>query len=136
MDTSEMLARHLRRVVDEFIEGVLNELDLGDLERNIVGVTLRRETEMELVPGLVAVQAVFHAVDAATLSRGLPEWVDRVPSALPSESEFLSEMSWRLDPDGTELMNVNLELRPGETEVRRSFEAHLWEMTPAMNRSN
>ena len=66
------------------------------------------------------------------MNENLPEWLDRVSSSLPPESEFLSEMSWRLDPDGTQLMNVNLGLRPGESEVRRVFEAHLWEMIPAM----
>ena len=136
MDTSEFLARHHRRVVDEFIESVLDQMELGELERNVVGVAIRGEVETGLVTGLTAVLALLLEANSRTLNEDLPEWLDRVSSSLPAESEFLSEMSWRLDPDGTELMNVNLELRPGETEVRRSFEAHLWEMTPAMNRSN
>ncbi len=136
MDTSEFLARHHRRVVDEFIESVLDQMELGELERNVVGVAIRGEVETGLVTGLTAVLALLLEANSRTLNEDLPEWLDRVSSSLPAESEFLSEMSWRLDPDGTELMNVNLELRPGEKEVRRSFEAHLWEMTPAMNRSN
>ena len=51
MDTSEILARHHWRLVDRFIESVLDELDLGDLERNIVGLAVRREVETGLVPG-------------------------------------------------------------------------------------
>ena len=86
METSEFLVRHHRRVVDEFIEGVLNKLDLGDLERNVLGVALRREVQMELVPGIAAIQAVFHAADAETLGKGLPEWLDRVTSVLSLDS--------------------------------------------------
>ena len=52
METSVLLAGHHRRVVDEFIESVLDELNLGNLERNVVGVALRREVETGLVPGL------------------------------------------------------------------------------------
>ena len=51
METSEILARHHRRVVEEFIESVLDELDLGDLERNVLGVAIRRDVEVGLVPG-------------------------------------------------------------------------------------
>ncbi len=129
-----MLARHHRRVVDEFIESVLDELDLGDLERNVVGVALRREVEAGLVPGLVAVQAVFHAADAATLGKSLPEWLDRVSSVMPAEALFMSEMGRRLDPDGVTLLDENLGVRGGLSEVRRSFEAHLWEVAPCVSR--
>lgn len=100
-----MLARHHRRVVDELIESVLDELDLGDLERNVVGVALRREVEAGLVPGLVAVQAVFHAADAAMLRKELPDWLERVSSVMPAESEFLADMGRRLDPAGYDLQS-------------------------------
>ena len=122
METSEILALHHRRVVDEFIEGVLSQMDLGDLERNVLGLVLRRELETELVPGIVAIQAVFHAADAATLG-GTPKWLDRVSSSLPAESEFMTEMGRRVDPDGYDLLVENLGVRPGESEVRRMFEA-------------
>ena len=59
METPEFLARHHQRVVGDFIEGLLDRMDLGDLERNVLGVALRREVETELVPGLAAVQALF-----------------------------------------------------------------------------
>ena len=52
---------------------------------------------MEVVPGLVAAQTLFHAADAATLGNGLPEWRDRVSAVIPAESAFISEMSRRLD---------------------------------------
>ena len=134
MKTSEMLARHHRRVVDQFIESVLNELDLGELERNIVGVALRREVETGLVPGLVATQAVFHAADAATLSKRLPQWLDRVSSMMPAESEFLAEMGRCLDPAVYGLLEENLGLLSGESEARRVFEAYLWEIAPCVPR--
>ena len=134
METSEILARHHRRVVDEFIEGVLGELDLTDLERNVVGVMLRREVQEELVPGLAAVQALFHAADAAMLRKELPDWLERVSSVIPAESEFLAEMGRCLDPRGAGLLDESLGIRPGESEVRRSFDAHLWEMAPCVSR--
>ena len=134
METSEFLARHHRRVVDEFIESVLNELDLGDLERNLMGVVLRREVETGLVPGLAAVQAYFHAADAETLGKGLPEWLGQVSSVMPPESEFLAEMGRRLDPDGVALLDDNLGIRAGESEARRGFETQLWEMVPFLPR--
>ena len=91
METSEILARHHRQIVDRFIESVLDGMDLGDLERNVVGLALRREVEAELVPGIVAIQAVFHAVDAETLGTALPRWLEGVTSVMPAESDFLVE---------------------------------------------
>ena len=108
MEASEILACHQRRLVDEFIEGVLEELDLGDLERNVVGVALRREVETGLVPGIVAIQAVFHAADAKTLGKGLPDWLDRVSSVMPSDAEFLTEMGRVVDPAGYDLLDENV----------------------------
>lgn len=134
METWEILARHHRRTVDRFIESVLDELDLTDLERNVVGVMLRREVQEELVPGLVAVQALFHAADAATLGRELPEWLERVSTAMPAESEFLVEMGRQMDPVGCDLLDESLGIRPGESEARRAFDTHLWEMAPTVSR--
>ena len=88
METSEILTRHHRQVVDNFIESVLAEMNSTDLERHVVGVVLRREVETGLVPGLVAVQAVFHAADAVTMGTSLPKWLDRVSSLMPAESGF------------------------------------------------
>ena len=133
METSEILARHHKRVVDEFIESMLNRMDLTDPERNVVGMAIRREVQEELVPGLVAVQALFHAADAATLARSLPEWLERTSSVMPGESEFLTEMGRRLDPDGCGLFEENVGLLSGEAEVRRAFDSHLWEMAPAVS---
>ena len=134
MENSEFLARRHRRVVDEFIEAVLDGMDLGDLERNVLGVAIRREVEVELVPGIVAIQAVFHAADAVVKGRDLPEWLDQASSVIPVESQFLSEMGRCLDPAGYDLLVGNLGLRLGESEARRAFETHLWEMLPCLSR--
>ena len=134
MDTFEFLARHHRRVVDEFIESVLDEMGPVGVERNVVGVALRREVETRLVPGLVAIQAVFHAADAETLGKRLPEWLDRVSSALAAESVFMAEVCRGVDSAGCDLVVENLVLRPGESETRRVFEDHLWEMAPCVLR--
>ena len=134
METPEILALYHRWVVDEFIEGVLGELNLGDLERNVVGLAIRREVETGLVPGIAAIQALFHAADAATLGNQLPEWLEYVSSVMPAESEFLSETGRLLDPDGCSLFDENGGLLSGEPEIRRVFEAHLWEMAPFVPR--
>lgn len=136
METSEILARYHRRVVEEFIESVLDELGLGDLERNVLGLAIRREIEAGLVPGIVAIQAVFHAADAGTLGKELPRWLERTSSVMPEESEFMADMGRCLDPAGYDLMNENLGLRPGESEVRRVFENWMSEIAPTVKRSN
>ena len=120
-------ACHHRLIVDEFIESVLDRMDLTDLERNVLGLAIRREVETELVPGIVVIQAVFHAADAEILNQ-MPEWLDRVSSVIAEDSVFLLEMGWRLDSDGVELLDDNLGLLAGESEFRMVFEAHLWEM--------
>ena len=134
METSEVLACHHRGTVNEFIESVLDQMNLTDLERNVLGLAIRREVEEELVPGLAAVQALFHAADAEMLARSLPEWLERVSSVMPAEAEFFTEMGRCLDQDGAGLLDDNLGIRPGESEVRRSFDAHLWEMAPWISR--
>ena len=135
METSENLARHHRRVVDEFIESVLDELCLDGVARNMAGLVLRRGVEVELVPGLAAIQAAFHAADAATLGEELPEWLEWVSSVIPSEAEFLAEVGRQVDPAGYDLLVENLRIRPGDSEVRKVFEAHLWEILPCVSRS-
>ena len=134
MEQWELLSRHHRRVVNEFIEAVLDEFNLTDLERNVLGVALRREVETGLVPSLVAIQAVFHAADAGTLGQDLPEWLDLVSSVMPAEAAFLAEMGRRVDPVVCDLLDENLGIRPGESEVRKSFESHLWELAPCVSK--
>lgn len=134
MESSEILALHHRHTVDGFIESVLDQINLTDLERNVVGVMLRREVQEELVPGIIAVQALFHAADAEMLGRELPEWLEQVSTAMPSEADFLVEMGRRLDPSGCSLLDESLGIRPGESEVGRAFEVHLWEMAPRVPR--
>ena len=134
METSEILALHHRQIVDRFIESALAEMDLTDLERNVAGVALRREVETGLVPGLVAVQAAFHAADAVVLGKELPEWLDRVSSVIPLESQFFTEMGRALDSAGYDLMVENLGLRDGESEVSRVFESNLCEIAPCLPR--
>ena len=59
MERWDLLARHHRRVVDDFIEDMLDRMDLDGAERNVAGVALRREVETVLVPGLSAVMALM-----------------------------------------------------------------------------
>ena len=131
METWDFLARQHRRVVDEFIESVLDEwtCGMGQVERNVLGVALRGEIETRLVPELLAVHALLLGADAEILGR-IPEWLDRVSTALPADAEFLKEMGHLLDPVGYQVLEENLALRPGESETVRAFTVYLWEMAP------
>ena len=131
MEGEEFLASAHRRVVDEFIEAVLGEwaCDMGDVERNVLGVALRQEIETRLAPELLALHALLLGADAETLGR-IPEWLDRVQTQLPSDAEFLTEMERRLDPVGSSLVEENAVLLPGESAASRTFTDCLWEMAP------
>ena len=135
METRDFLARHHRRVVAEFICAVVEEWagDMGQVERNVFGVALRGEIETRLVPELLALHALLLGADAEMLG-WLPEWLDRVSTALPGDAEFLTEMGRCLDPAGYDLLDENLAALPGQSEARRAFDAHLWEMAPCVSR--
>ena len=62
-----------------------------------MGFAIRRKVEEELIPGLVAVQALFHAADAATLGT---EWLEQVSSVMPAEAGFMADMAGALTPPG------------------------------------
>ena len=134
MEGKEFLASRHRAVVTEFIEAVVEEWagDMGDLERNILGVALRQEIETMLVPGLLAVDALLLGANAKTLG-WLPEWLDRVSTALPGDAEFLTEMGRVLDPPGYDLLEENAVLLPGESEASRAFTDYLWSMAPGIS---
>ena len=127
MDRFEFLASAHRRVVDEFIEVVLDDLagDMGDVERNVLGVALRSEVETRLAPELLAIHALLLGADAKTLAR-LLEWLELTSVSLPSDAAFFNEMSRRLDPAGYEILEENLSLLPGESATSRTYTDCLW----------
>ena len=131
MEGEEFLASRHRAVVTEFIEAVVEEwaCDMGQVERNILGVALRSHVETELAPGLLAIHALLLKADAEMLAR-LPEWLDRVQTPLPGSRDFFEEMARRLDPTGYELLEESLGLLPGESETARTFTDFLWDMAP------
>ena len=131
MEGDEFLASRQRAVVTEFIEAVVEEwaCDMGQVERNILGVALRSHMETELVPGLLAIHALLLKADAEMLAR-LPEWLDRVQTPLPGSRDFFEEMARRLDPTGYDLLEESLGLLPGESETARTFTDFLWDMAP------
>ena len=134
MDKREFLATRHRGVVAEFIEAVVEEwaCDMGQVERNILGVVLRREIETRLAPELLALHALLLGADAEMLG-WLPEWLDRVSTALPGDAEFLTEMGRVLDPPGYDLLEENAVLLPGESEASRAFTDCLWSMAPGIS---
>ena len=131
METRDYLARQHRRVVDEFICAVVEEWagDMGQVERNVLGVALRGEIETRLVPELLAVHALLLGADAEILG-SIPEWLDRVQTQLPGDAEFLIEMGRRVDPGGFQVLEENLFLLPGQSETAQAFTDFLWEMAP------
>ena len=135
METREYLARFHRRVVTELIEAVLDEWagDMGQVERNFLGVVLRQEVETRLVPGLLAVDALLMGADAGMLGR-LPERLDRVQAPLLVDWDFLEEMGRRLTPVGYEVLSDNLGLLAGESETSRTFTDCLWSMTLSISK--
>ena len=134
MEGEEFLASAHRLVVAEFIEAVLGEwaCDMGDVERNVLGVAFRSHVETELVPELLAVDALLLGADAEMLGR-LLEWLDRVSTALPGDAEFLAEMGRVLDPPGYDLLEENAVLLPGESQASRAFTDCLWSMAPGIS---
>ena len=134
MEGEEFLASRHRAVVDEFIGAVLGEwaCDMGDLERNVLGLALRQEIETRLAPELLALHALLLGADAEMLG-WLPEWLDRVSTALPGDAEFLTEMGRVLDPPGYDLLEENAVLLPGESEASRAFTDCLWSMAPGIS---
>ena len=92
METRDFLARQHRRVVDEFICAVVEGWagDMGDLERNVLGVVIRQEVETRLVPGAASRgPPSFMGADAGMLAR-LPEWLDYVQTPMPADAGFLT----------------------------------------------
>ena len=130
MDERGFLASRHREVVDEFICAVVEEWagDMGDLERNVLGVVIRQEIETRLVPGLLAVDALLMGADVEMLAR-LPAWLDYVQTPMPADAGFLTEMGPRLDPYGSALLEENSGLLSVESETSRAFTGYLWEMT-------
>ena len=102
MEGEEFLASAHRRMVAEFIEAVLGEwaCDMGDVERNVLGVAFRSHVETELAPELLALHALLLGAEAEMLG-WLPEWLDRVQTPLPGSRDFFEEMGRLLDPTGT-----------------------------------
>ena len=133
METWDLLACHHRRTVDDFIESVLDGMDLDGVERNVMGLALRREVDTVLVPGLSVVLALLLEADVDALAR-LAEWLDRVSSVMPAESGFLTEMGRRVAQAEAALLTENLGLLPGESEGAREFRSCLWELAPMVDR--
>lgn len=136
MESEQVLAGECRRMVDEFIAVVLDDMELGDLERNILGVALRSEVEARLLPGFAAVMALLLRADSGVLGKDLPAWLDRVQEVIPGDADFFAKMGRCLDPAGYGLMEENLGLLPGESVAVSSFKSSLWSMVPLISRAS
>lgn len=134
MESEQVLAGECRRMVDEFIAGVLDDMELGDLERNVLGVALRAEVEARLLPGFAAVLALLLQADSGVLGKDLPAWLDRVQEAIPGDADFFAETGRCLDPAGYALLEENLGLLPGESVAVSRFKSSLWGVAPLISR--
>ena len=134
MDERGFLASRHRAVVDEFIEAMVEEwaCDMGQVERNVLGVALRREIETRLAPELLALHALLLGAGGDTLAR-LPGWLNTVQTPLPRDVEFLTKMGRVLDQSGSALLEENSVLLPGESEASRAFTDCLWCMAPSVS---
>ena len=128
----EFLAGEHRRVVDNFIKDAIDVLakDLGMVERNELEVNLRFYVETQLVPGLLAVNALMLQASSEALEHDLPEWIERTSTALPSEAAFLTEAGRMVDPKSYALLTENLDLSPDQCLGVMMFQAHLLSMAP------
>ena len=136
MTGDEFLIGEHRRVVDRFIAdaaGVLSE-GLRLAERNELEINLRFYVETQLVPGLLAVNALLLGASSESLERYLPEWIERASTVLPSEAEFLTEAGREVDPLSYSLLEENLGLSPDQCLGVMTFQAHLLSMASLVSR--
>ena len=126
------LAGEHRRVVDRFIEDAADVLaeGLSVAERNELEVNIRFYVETQLVPGLLAVNALLLGVSPETMERDLPEWIERASTVLPAEAAFLTEAGRGVDPLSYSLLSENLGLSQYRCLGVEVFRAHLQGMAP------
>ena len=126
------LAGEHRRVVDRFIEGAADVLaeGLSIAERNQHEINLRFQVETQLVPGLLAVNALLLGSSPGALEKDLPEWIERVSTLLPEEAAFLTEVGKTVDSSSYGLLAENLGLSPDQCLAVEVFQAHLLGMAP------
>ena len=133
----EFLAGEHSMVVDNFIEDAVSVLaqDLTLLERNELEVKLRFYVETQLVPGLLAVNALLLEVSSEALENDLPEWIERTSTVLPSEAAFLTEADRMVDPNSYALLSENLALPPDQCMGVKMFQAHLLSMAAMVGKA-
>ena len=137
MIADEFLAGEHRRVVERFIQDTADMLaeGLGVAERNELEVNLRFYIETQLVPGLLAVNALMLQASPEALEYDLPEWLERASTALPSEAAFLTRAGMMLDPKSYALLSENLDLPPDQCLGVMMFQAHLTGMAAKVGTS-
>ena len=126
------LAGEHRRVVDRFIEDAADVLaeGLSVAERNQFEIRLRFQVESQLVPSLLAVNALLLGSSSGALEKDLPEWIERVSTLLPAEAAFLTEAGRGVDPLSYSLLSENLGLSQDRCLGVEVFRAHLQGMAP------
>ena len=126
------LAGEHRRVVDRFIEDAADVLaeGLSVAERNELEVNLRFYVETQLVPGILAVNALLLGASPEALDRDLPEWIERASTVLPAEAAFLTEAGRGVDPLSYSLLSENLGLSQDQCLGVEMFRANLQGMAP------
>ena len=92
--------RRAPKIVDKFIEDAANALaqNLTLLERNELEVNLSFHGETQLVLGLLPVTALFLQIGADSSDGVIPEWIELISTAFPSETAFITEVGKGVDP--------------------------------------
>ena len=62
--------------------------------------------------------------------KGLPKWIERTSTVLPSESAFLTGADRTVDSDSYALLEENLDLPPDQCLGVRMFRSRLLSMVP------
>ena len=136
MASYKFLAGEHRRVVDNFIEDAVAVLARGMtlFQRNELEVNLRFFVETQMVPGLLAVNALLLKASPEELAKDLPDWIEQTSTVLPSEAAFLTEVGKMVDPFFYSLLAENLDLPPDQCLGVQTFQAQLLSMAPLVGK--
>ena len=128
---AELMGDEHRRIVDNFIKEAIDVLaeNIAFLERNELEVNLRFYVETQLLPGLLAMNALLLQASPHALEKDLPDWIERAITAPPSEAAFLADAGKMIDLNSYTLLQENLDLAPDQCMSVKVFHAHVVSMT-------
>ena len=102
----------LQKVIEEFLVLAGDPAAAGQVHSEQVRseLFLRSMVENELVPRLLAFSCLLLGAEVSIIHQEILELLRGMSTALPSEAEFLTMMSRRVDPETYAVYSENLEL--------------------------